>query len=117
MLDNIAENSLLKNDMVSFYYGKNPEKMNSKMILGGIDKSLAVGPIKYYDVIGNDYWAIKAENILLDGEDIGLCPNGCKLIFDTGTSLVTAPTDALRAMLPHLEVDDDCHNWKTLPTL
>jgi hypothetical protein len=76
---------------MSFYYGIDPSLSDSVMTLGGIDESLAASPIKYYDIAARDYWSLRAEKILVDGKDIGLCPSGCNLIFDTGTSLITAP--------------------------
>lgn len=89
------------------------------MTLGGIDKSLAKSDIKYYDIDGKDYWALRAEKILIGDEDLNLCPDGCKLLFDTGTSLVTAPSSHLRQILPVLEdsVPDMCANFRDLPTI
>jgi hypothetical protein len=57
------------------------------------------GPVHYHPVIDKYYWTIKAENILLDGKDSGFCPKGCKVIADTGTSLVTGPYDELMKLL------------------
>lgn len=62
------------------------------MTLGGIDESLAASKIKYYPLVREDYWAVEADDILLDGESVGFCDEApCKLIFDTGTSMMTAP--------------------------
>jgi hypothetical protein len=92
--------------------------MDSVMTLGGVDKSLAIEEIKYYPVASRDYWSIKADNILLGGKDIGLCPDkSCRLIFDTGTSLITTPSAHLSKLLPKLQLNDDCSNYKSLPNI
>jgi len=36
---------------------------------------------------------------LVDGKDVGFCKHGCKVIADTGTSIMTAPIDDLSALL------------------
>lgn len=87
------------------------------MTLGGIDESFADSSIKYYDIDGRDYWALKVDRILLGGNSIGLCEYGCRLIFDTGTSLITLPSDDLDKLLPHMELEDDCSNFRDLPDI
>ena len=62
------------------------------MTLGGIDESLADGEIIYYDIDERAYWSVTADTILINGKDMHFCdPNGCQLLFDTGTSMITAP--------------------------
>jgi hypothetical protein len=75
------------------------------------------GPVHYHPVIDKYYWTIKAENILLDGKDSGFCPKGCKVIADTGTSLVTGPYDELMKLLDLTNIDDNCSNLHELPTI
>ncbi len=102
------------------------------MTLGGIDETLAVSEIKYYDIKEEFYWTLLASTILVDGEDIGLCDDtnivleglnnfverGCPLIFDSGTSMVTAPSNTLDTLLPYLDIEDeDCKDFEEkLPT-
>lgn len=72
--------------------------------------------MKWHRVIDKYYWMIKAEKILLDGKDTELC-NNCNVIADTGTSLITGPTNELLNLLDRITVDDNCNNIKSLPVL
>lgn len=85
--------------MFSFYFNRNAGSQGSKLFLGGYDESLIQGSIKYHDVIDPYYWTLKADNILVNGIDVGLCPRGCNVIADTGTSLITGPSDDLTTLL------------------
>jgi len=81
------------------------------MTLGGIDESLADGEIKYYDIDERAYWSLTADKILLNHKNLNLCPGGCKLLFDTGTSMITAPQKHLEVLVDYLNVEGNCQNY------
>lgn len=109
VFDNLMQQNKLGKNEFSFYMDNKEGRSNSKLILGGVDDTLYAGDMHYHKVIDEYYWMVKADNILVGGEDIGLCgPNGCRVIADTGTSLITGPTDDLFTLLERLNVDDHC---------
>jgi glutamine cyclotransferase len=61
---------------------------------------------------------IKADNILIGGKDVGLCKDQeCRLIADSGTSLITGPEDQLMSLIDSLNVDEQCKNIEKLPDI
>ena len=107
----------LDKNVFSFYFNRNEDTYGSKMILGGVDTSLFTGSINYADVVDPYYWTIKCDKILVGGSDkLELCRN-CNVIADTGTSLITGPSNKLSKLLNELQIDDRCSNKYDLPTV
>ena len=75
--------------------------VSSELILGGVDSKTIEGDIKWHKVVDKYYWMIRAEKILLDEKDTELC-NNCNVIADTGTSLITGPTNELMNLLDRI---------------
>lgn len=98
VFDNIMSQKKLDHNVFSFYFNRKADSYGSIMTLGGADESLYSGNINYVDVVDRYYWTIQADTILVGGKDIGLC-NNCNLIVDTGTSLITGPTEKLIKLL------------------
>jgi hypothetical protein len=118
LFDNIIKQNKLASNVLGFYYNRKSNSDSSQLIVGDIDYSKIEGRMHHYDVIDKYYWTIKGDNILLDGKDMGLCgPAGCKLIVDTGTSLMTGPYDQLKKLLSKIEVDDECSQMASLPKI
>jgi len=111
VFDNIINNTLLKKNIMAFYYTTN-ESADGEITLGYIDPNRFTGKIAYYPVIDKFYWTIKLDDIKLGDKSLGLCPSdGCRAIVDTGTSLITGPSRDLGKLLKAITVENDCQNY------
>lgn len=67
-------------------------------LLGEIDSSKFIGPLRYEPVISQTYWIVKFNAFIVRGEDISGCSRhraACRAIVDTGTSLILGPPGTL----------------------
>jgi hypothetical protein len=65
------------------------------VVLGGADSSLYSGEISFVNVIDEGYWAIKIDDISVDGDVVdGSAGNSAAI--DTGTSLIGGPAVVVR---------------------
>ena len=99
LFDNIIQQKTIKRNIFSFYFDTTSGSNESKFILGGIDERLIIEPVKYFPVVDKYYWTVEGKNILVNKNDVGICSNGCKLVADTGTSLITGPTKEVEILL------------------
>jgi len=100
LFDNIMKQRKLDSNVFSFYFDNKDGSHESRLILGGVDETLYKGPIIFFPVIQKYYWTIKASKILVDGKPVpGVCDHGCKVVADSGTSLLTGPSDELSTLL------------------
>lgn len=119
VFDNIMAQDLLDETMFSFYFSKLPVQQ-SALFFGAPDPEFYVGNITWVDVAKQFYWETRLTDIELDGVPQKFCEhtdNGCKIVFDTGTSLVTGPYDAIETLLDRFHIDPDCEDIGHLPTM
>jgi hypothetical protein len=111
VFDSMIDDGLLKKNIVSFYYSYNEDE-DGEILFGEIDSEKFKGELKYYDVTDKFYWTIKLDDVKYNGKSLGLCPSdGCKAVLDTGTTLITGPTESLRVLLDTIPADNDCNNY------
>lgn len=110
VFDSIINNHLLKSNVMTFYYSMN-ESTDGQITLGYLDKSKYIGDIKYYPVVDKFYWTIQLDDIKYKGKSLGLCKGGCKAVIDTGTTLITGPSESLKKLLNSIPVENDCRNY------
>ncbi len=77
---------LIDDNSFSFYLSKVASAAGSKLILGGVDPSLAVGAFQYHTLISDTYWEIALDDITVGGKAMGF--SGAKGVIDSGTSLL-----------------------------
>lgn len=117
VFDNIIQQKLLSANMFSFYYSKLPRQM-STLVLGEPNPTLFVGSIRYLHVSKPYYWQVVLKDIRIGNELQNVCATPpCKAVVDTGTSLLTGPSDAMASLLERLHVNSDCSRMGDLPDI
>lgn len=117
LFDNIIKQKLLDRNMFSFYFSRQDGSKSSELTIGGWDESHFEGELNFHNVKDKYYWLLEADNILVNGKDLGLCKHKCRVVADTGTSLLTGPSDDLMTLVDSLNIDEDCKGLKELPNL
>jgi len=117
VFDNVMQQHLLTHNMFSFYYSALP-RQESAIVLGQPATDLYEGPLTFVDVSKQFYWELHMKDIKLNGVPQNMCgPDYCKVVVDTGTSLLTGPSDKITALLDTIDIDDNCADFSTLPSL
>jgi len=100
---NMIDQGLVKTQRFSFWLSSDyeTEKPGGIITWGGEDTTLYKGDIYWAPLIAKTYWEFSVADFKVDGVSQGWCDDdlrGCKTIADTGTSLITGPTDYMNAL-------------------
>ena len=117
VFDNVIKQRLLARNQFSFYYSQLPAD-SSAIVLGQPNEEMFRPPLTFLDVTKQFYWELALVDIKVGGKPQRVCPNGpCKVVVDTGTSLLTGPADDVMRLMAALNVPDDCAQATNLPEL
>lgn len=124
---NMLSQKLIDVPVFSFWMSKTPSaNKGGELYLGGVNPSTYTGPITWAPLTAQTYWQFNYSDARLGGQSLGWCSNGpCKVIADTGTSLIVGPKakiDALNAKLGAIPVNGEgifasCNVTATLPNI
>jgi len=92
LFENMVAQGLVKEQVFGFYMRATRV---GELILGGIDASKYTGPITWAPLTHQTYWAFNLDRMTLGTTQI--CEN-CKVIADTGTSLIAGPSAVVKAI-------------------
>eukprot|EP00753_Platysulcus_tardus_P006170 PLAT14011.3.p1 GENE.PLAT14011.3~~PLAT14011.3.p1 ORF type:complete len:457 (-),score=198.58 PLAT14011.3:801-2171(-) len=117
VFDNIMGQKLLQYNLFSIYFSKLPLQ-ESALFFGGVDPTFYTGSISWVPVVKQFYWEIRLTDLEIDGRRLHMCEDtqdGCKMVLDTGTSLVTGPQQDIAQILDLVNIAPDCANFDSLP--
>jgi len=115
LFDNLMASGQLEKNWLTFYYDVEGK---SGIVFGDVHPELYKGPIHWINVNRRLYWQVELVDVTIGRTSLRkegiLCPGvkgSCSLVFDTGTSIMTAPTSSASYIINHLD------NQKEAPPL
>ncbi|KAL8176849.1 UNVERIFIED_CONTAM: hypothetical protein K2H54_039376 [Gekko kuhli] len=113
--DHMMQQKMLKKNVFAFHLcNTNYESQDhgGEITFGEINHDSYEGDIHYHAVKRKAYWEIKMDKVtvdtltkekcwpwkMFDSSSGKICKDGCNAIVDTGTSLITGPSDEIRAL-------------------
>lgn len=91
---NLVDKQLVDDASFGFYLG-NSSKDFGELTLGGYDKTKFTGELAWVDLLAATYWEITLGGLNVNGVAYGA---GNKAIVDSGTSLLTGPSESVKAI-------------------
>jgi len=105
---NLVDDGKVEKAVFSFYLGSGSslgELTLGELTLGGYDNAHFTGKLNYVDLISETYWQIKLDGVeTRNGVASRPIVTNTTAIVDTGTSLITGPTDAVGSLAQALGI-------------
>uniref|UniRef100_A0A3B0MQK3 Aspartyl protease, putative n=1 Tax=Theileria annulata TaxID=5874 RepID=A0A3B0MQK3_THEAN len=117
IFDSIKNQKILKRNIIAFYMSKDINQPGS-LSFGSIDPKYVLPGHKpwWFPVVKTDYWEIEVSSLLVDGEPV-VFDRKYNAAIDTGSSLISGPSDVIIPLLEKITVEEDCSNLDKLPRL
>lgn len=118
LLDHLCAAKMVSSCIFSFYFDARAGQESSQLFLGGVDPARMAEPyLTFHRVQRAAYWELALHDVGVDAKSLGLCPHGCRVAIDTGTSLITGPSASIAALEALIPIAEDCSNVDSLPSV
>jgi len=93
------DQKLIDNAVFAFYLTSESSGISSELSFGYIDDSKYTGEIHWAPVKMQYMYGVQLDDIMFNGKSSGICQGkGCLITFDSGTSLMSFPPGAVKAL-------------------
>jgi len=123
VFDNVISQKLMDRNVISFYY----DDVDSGVVLGEPSTNLYIPPMVYVEVSKKFYWEVVLKDIKVGDVSMStipgfqLCPGAntatCKIVVDTGTSLLTGPSAPIHKIMSTIGKGNECSRNKDMPDI
>jgi len=115
VFDQMIQKKVMNQNRFGFYL---QEKKDGALWFDKVPADQHIGELtKHPLVMPAAYWSLKLMDVKVHGKPTGVCPNGCKVAVDSGTSLLTGPTEGATTVLTQLGLNPGCSNFDDLGNL
>ncbi|XP_035595597.1 renin-like [Oncorhynchus keta] len=125
VFDRIMSQHVLKDDVFSVYYSKDPmHKPGGELVLGGTDPDYYTGTFNYMGTREAGKWEVNMKGVSV-GEEMLFCKEGCMAVIDTGSSYITGPASSVSVLMKTIGATElaeggytvNCDLVKSLPSV
>jgi hypothetical protein len=114
IIDDLYAKNQLPQGQISFYL---TDGGDSEVTFGGYKPEYLASDIVWAPVRKESYWQVSIDDITFDNTPKNLCPDGCEVAVDTGTSMLAGPSDLVDKLSNMIGAKEDCSNYQGLPKL
>ncbi|KAJ8400182.1 hypothetical protein AAFF_G00398760 [Aldrovandia affinis] len=125
VFDHIMSQHVLKEEVFSVYYSRDPKHTpGGEIVLGGTDPDYYTGNFHYLQTSQVGKWEIQMKGVSV-GPDLLFCKEGCTAVVDTGSSYITGPASSVSVLMKVIGATElaeggytvNCDLVKSLPSI